>query len=453
MSAEKPKVLIVEDDTGLRSQMKWALADFTVLTAGDRESAIALFEKELPQVLVLDLGLPPDANGASEGLATLEAVLKRRPLTKVIVASGNEERENALRAVSLGAYDFYPKPVDTNILVLIIQRALHLYDLEEENARLVTGKNLPLANIITTSPKMIQNCRMVERVAAANIAVLITGESGTGKEMFARAVHSCSPRANQPFIAINSAAIPENLLESELFGHEKGSFTGAVKQTIGKVEQANQGTLFLDEIGDMPLALQAKLLRFLQSRTIERIGGRKPIDVNVRVVSATNRDLAAMMKEGTFREDLFYRLNEVNITIPPLRERSEDAVLIAKFFLSLYAREFSRPARNFSNDALAAISSYPWPGNVRELENRIKRSVLMAEGKIISDVDLDLRKEDAAPAILTLRHILEQAKIKAVTQALALTDNISDAAQLLGVSRATFYELLRAANIKKKDNV
>lgn len=451
MSINKAKVLIVEDDAGLRSQMKWALSDFEVFTAGDRESAISLFEKELPKIVVLDLGLPPDPNGASEGLATLETLLRRQPLTKVVVASGNEERENALRAISLGAYDFYPKPVDTNILLMILRRALYLYDLEEENARLATGKSSPLANIITSSPNIIQNCRMVERVAGANIAVLVTGESGTGKEMFARAIHICSQRASQPFIAINSAAIPENLLESELFGHEKGSFTGAVKQTLGKVEQAHRGTLFLDEIGDMPLALQAKLLRFLQSRTIERIGGRRPIEVDVRVVSATNRDLAAMMKEGTFREDLFYRLNEVSIHISPLRERSEDAVLLAKYFLSRYAKEFARPVKNFSSEALAAISAYPWPGNVRELENRVKRSVLMAEGKIVTDVDLDLKGNESDPAALTLRHILEQAKIKAVTQALALTDNVSEAAQLLGVSRPTFYELLRAANVKKRD--
>jgi two-component system, NtrC family, response regulator len=452
MSDDKRKVLIIEDDAGLRTQMKWALADFAVFTAGDRDTALRLFEKEQPPVLVLDLGLPPDPDGAGEGLALLETVLTRRPLTKVVVASGNEERGNALKAISLGAYDFHPKPVDPDALLLIIRRALYLYDLEQENAAMVGDRASPLAGIITASPKLFQNCRMVERVAGANVAVLITGESGTGKEMFARGVHDCSPRADKAFIAINSAAIPENLLESELFGHEKGSFTGAVKQTIGKIEQAHQGTLFLDEIGDMPLNLQAKLLRFLQTRTIERVGGRKSIDVNVRVVSATNRDLAAMIKEGSFREDLFYRLNEVGIHIPPLRERPGDAVLLTKYFLTRYAKEFSRPVKGLSSDALAAVTVHSWPGNVREVENRIKRAVLMADGRLITGPDLDLSPDETVPAALTLRQARDEAQFVAVTRALSLADNnISSAAQMLEVSRPTLYDLMRSLNVKNKE--
>ena len=362
-------------------------------------------------------GLPPDPNGASEGLATLEAMLQLAPLTKVIVASGNEERTNALRAISLGAYDFYPKPIDPDVLRLIINRALYLHDLEEENERLVTGQPPPLAGLVASSPKMLSLCRTAERVATANIAVLITGESGTGKEILARAVHNLSSRAGQNFVAINCAAIPDNLLESELFGHEKGAFTGAVKQTIGKVEQADLGTLFLDEIGDMPLSLQAKMLRFLQSRTIERIGGRKEIDVDVRVLSATNCDLAAMMIEGTFREDLFYRLNEVGMHIPPLRERPGDAILLAKYFRAKYSKEFQRAPKNFTADALAVVGSYSWPGNVRELENRVKRAMLMADGKGITAADFDLDQPGGRRiAMPTLRQIRAQAESEAVAR-------------------------------------
>jgi two-component system NtrC family response regulator len=454
--SENRKILIVEDDLGLRTQMKWALAEFTVFVAEDRPMALALLEKEHPSVVILDLGLPPDPNGASEGLATLEEILRQDRFAKVVVASGNEERSNALRAVSLGAYDFYPKPVDPEVLRLIINRAMHLRELEEENERRARAEASPLAGLVGSSPQMLSICRTAERVATANIALLITGESGTGKEVLARTIHDLSPRAGRSFVAINCAAIPDNLLESELFGHEKGAFTGAVKQTIGKVEQAHLGTLFLDEIGDMPLPLQAKLLRFLQNRTIERIGGRKEIEVDVRVLSATNCDLATMMKEGGFREDLYYRLNEVSIHIPPLRERPGDAVLLAKFFLAKYTKDFQSPPKTFTADALSAIGSYRWPGNVRELENRVKRSMLMADGKGITAADLDLGMENPAEAapMPTLRQIRQQAEVEAVTRALALTDNnVSDAAQLLGVSRPTLYELMRTANvnIKRKD--
>lgn len=456
MTDVKRKILIVEDDLGLRTQMKWALAEFDVLVAEDGPKALQVFEDNRPPVVVLDLGLPPDPNGAGEGLSALVDMLKLSPLTKVIVASGNDDRANALEAISLGAYDFYPKPVDPDALRLIINRALYLYDLEEENEQLAMGHTPPLAGLVASSPKMLSLCRTAERVATANIAVLITGESGTGKEILAQAVHKLSSRAGQSFVAINCAAIPEALLESELFGHEKGAFTGAVKQTIGKVEQAHMGTLFLDEIGDMPLSLQAKMLRFLQSRTIERIGGRKEIEVDVRVISATNRDLAAMMVEGTFREDLFYRLNEVGMHIPPLRERPGDAILLANYFRAKYSKDFQRAPKNFTAGALGVICSHSWPGNVRELENRVKRAMLMADGKSITDIDLDLgvpAAMDASP-MPTLRQIRTQAENEAVTRALALTDNnISDASQLLGVSRPTLYEIMRTGNIviKRKD--
>jgi two-component system NtrC family response regulator len=456
MSDEKQAILVVEDDLGLRTQMKWALAEFDVVIADDGPKALLLFSQRRPPVVILDLGLPPDPNGASEGLAVLEAILKLAPLTKVIVASGNEERANALKAVSLGAYDFYAKPVDPEIMRLIVNRAFRMQALETENASLVKAQTAPLAGLVAASPQMISLCGTAEKVATANIAVLITGESGTGKELLARAVHDLSSRAGQNFVAINCAAIPDNLLESELFGHERGAFTGAIKQTIGKVEQAHLGTLFLDEIGDMPLSLQAKVLRFLQNRTIERIGGRKEIEVDVRVVSATNRDLPAMMKDGSFREDLFYRLNEVSMHIPPLRERSGDAVLLAKYFLTKYSKKFERARKGFTREALVAIDSYAWPGNVRELENRMKRSVLMAEGKDITAFDLDLGPSIAAEAsvIPTLRAARQQAEIDVVTRALAVTENnISGASELLGVSRPTLYEIIRTTNldVKRKD--
>jgi two-component system NtrC family response regulator len=451
VSQEKRKLLVVEDDPGLQSQLRWALSDGgEVLVADDRAGALALLRREAPAVVVLDLGLPPDTNGASEGLAALSDILALQPATKVIIASGNEDRENAVKAIGIGAYDFYPKPVDIDVLSLIVERAWRLYDLEEERRRLLKAReNSPLAGVVAASSAMIKVCRSVERIATSDVSVLLTGESGTGKEVLAHALHELGARADQPFVAINCAAIPENLLESELFGHEKGAFTGAVKQTIGKIELADRGTLFLDEIGDMPLVLQAKLLRFLQDRTIERIGGRKKITVDLRIVSATNQDLASQMADGRFREDLFYRINEVGIDIPPLRERTGDAVLLANFYLRRFNRSFERVIKGFTGDALAAIAGHPWPGNVRELENRMKRAMVMADGKLISAADLDLR-DDAAPNVFpTLKQLRERAEFDAVTQALALArDNVSQAAKLLGVSRPTLYDLMRQFRLK-----
>jgi two-component system NtrC family response regulator len=451
MKDTKEKLLIIEDDPGLRSQLSWALTDdLDVHVAEDRESALATVRMESPPVVVLDLGLPPDPNGATEGLATLESILSFKPSTKIIVASGNEEKENAVKAVSLGAYDFYPKPVDIDVLKLIIDRAIALYKLEEMNRRLTQSKpESPLADIVTNSSEMFRVCALVERIASSDVNILLTGESGTGKEVLTQAIHNLSPRASGPFVAINCAAIPENLLESELFGHEKGAFTGAVKQTIGKVELAHEGTLFLDEIGDMPLSLQSKLLRFLEEHIIERVGGRKQIDVDLRVVAATNQDLKELIQDGQFREDLYYRLDEVGIFVPPLREREGDSVLLANFFFQKYRKKSRRALRGFTSAALAAVTNYNWPGNVRELENRVKRAVVLAEGKLITATDLDFESDDSQAEFPTLKQARERADIEIITSALALSrNNVSAAAKLLGVSRPTLYDLMTQFNLR-----
>jgi two-component system NtrC family response regulator len=450
MSGERVKLLIVEDDEGLRRQYRWALSDYELLMAGSREEALAMFGPNRPPVVILDLGLPPDPDGATEGLEALGTILKKAPETKVIVASGNESRENALRAVALGAYDFYKKPVQLEELQLIVARALHLYSLEEENRRLSAEQvTSPLQGLITGAPEMQRVCRNIEKIAPTGVSVMLLGESGTGKELLALALHRLSPRSKGPFVAINCAAIPDNLLESELFGHEKGAFTGAVKQTIGKVESANSGTLFLDEIGDLSLPLQAKLLRFLQQRVIERIGGRQQIPVDVRVVCATNQNLEKLMAEGKFREDLYFRLNEVAIRIPPLRERDSDPLLLLNYFLQKYNREFERNIRGITEDAARSVSAYSWPGNVRELENRVKRAVVMAEGSLIDAKDLDLPSDEAEDGeLLDLREARNRAERRVVNQALAQAGgNLSKAAKLLGISRPTLYTLLETHQI------
>jgi two-component system, NtrC family, response regulator len=447
----KAKLLIVEDDEGLQRQLRWAYDDYEVFVASDRETAVGLLRAEEPPVVTLDLGLPPDPDGVAEGFATLETILSLKPDTKVIVASGHGARESALRAISSGAYDFYQKPVDIDQLGLIVRRAFQLHGIENENRRLeerVGDERTVLGTMITAAPEMLKVARTIERVANAGVSVMLLGASGTGKELLARGLHQSSGRRNGAFVAINCAAIPENLLEAELFGYEKGAFTGAVKTTEGKIELAHGGTLFLDEVGDIPLPLQVKLLRFLQERTIERIGGRKAMPVDTRIVCATHQDLPEMIKAGSFREDLYYRLAEIVVKIPRLAERHGDATLLAKHFLNRFAKEMNPQVKGFAPSALTAINEWPWPGNVRELENRMKRAVIMAEGKLITAEDLDLEaEEDELP--INLKAAREETDRKAIRQALARTENnISKAAKLLGISRPTLYDLLKQYDLQ-----
>ena len=450
MSAVKKKLLIVEDDPGLSEQLRWSFDDFDVQVAENREVAIAQLRRFEPQVVTLDLGLPPDPGGATEGLATLEEVLRLAPETKVIVVTGNDDHAHAVDAVGLGAYDFCLKPIEPDMLALIVERAHRLYALESENRRLLSvGGSAALDGIICSSGQMGNICRIIEKVAPTDVTTLLLGDSGTGKEVLARAIHAMSTRSEGPFIAINSAAIPETLLESELFGYEKGAFTGANKRTLGKIEYANGGTFFLDEVGDLPMALQAKLLRFLQERVIERVGGREEIPVDVRIVCATHRDLPERIKAGLFREDLYYRLSEITVRIPPLREREGDAVLLARTFLEKYAQQQGRNLRGFSKEALIAIENYAWPGNVRELENRVKRAVIMAESKQISVDDLELEEGAENPMPFNLREVRENAERSAIIRALNQTNgNVSQAAEMLGVTRPTLYSLLNKYDLK-----
>ena len=450
MSENKQKLLIVEDDPGLQKQFKWTLDDYEIVIAADRDAAITQLRRYEPAVVLLDLGLPPDVDGASEGLATLQQILNLATSTKIIVVTGNLDRSNAVKAISMGAYDFFQKPFEPEVLKLMIARALHVHALETENRHLssLRGRS-SLQGLITSSDSMLKVCRTIEKVAPVNATVLLLGESGTGKEVLARGVHELSPRANKRFVAINCAAIPDTLLESELFGYEKGAFTGAAKLTLGKIEYANEGTLFLDEIGDLPLPLQSKLLRFLQERVIERLGGRGEISVDVRVVCATHRDLSTMIREGSFREDLYYRLSEISIKIPPLRERPGDPVLLAQSFLERYAAEQSRNIKGFSADALAALEAHTWPGNVREMENLIKRAVIMAENGNITASDLGLEPLQTEAMPFNLRQVREDAERRAITRALAqVGGSIAQAAELLGISRPTLYDLMNKTGLK-----
>ena len=443
-----PKLLVIEDDPGLQAQLKWAYEDFEVIVAGDRASALAALRAEEPAVITLDLGLPPDPDGVSEGFAVLDEIMAVKPDAKVIVATGHGARESALQAIARGAYDYYQKPIEIEAIGLIVRRALQLHRIEGENrllaARSSKGDRV-LGTMITAAPEMIRVARTIERVANTNVSVMLLGASGTGKELLARGLHEASDRADGAFVAINCAAIPENLLESELFGYEKGAFTGAIKTTEGKIEQAAGGTLFLDEVGDIPLQLQVKLLRFLQERVIERIGSRRSIAVDTRIVCATHQDLEAMIGEGRFREDLFYRLAEIVVKIPSLAQRPGDATLLAKVFLARFAKEMNPRVRGFAVNALTAIDAWPWPGNVRELENRVKRAVIMADDKLVTAADLDLAEPDAEVAnALNLKSAREQADRKVIRHALARSEgNISSTAKMLGISRPTLYDLLK----------
>ncbi len=451
MANDSRKLLVIEDDPGLQTQLKWCFEGYDVIIAGDRETALNEVAKHHPPVVTLDLGLPPDADGTSEGFQALEDILGQAPHTKVIVVTGNNDRQHALQAVSMGAYDFFYKPIDADLLGFIVNRAYRLHELEDENQRLhFTGGDSPLEGVITGSPQMLKMCRTVEKVAPSDATVLVLGESGTGKELIARSIHSLSGRSDERFVAINCAAIPENLLESELFGYEKGAFTGAVKTTPGKIESASGGTLFLDEVGDMPMPLQAKLLRFLQERVIERVGGRQEIPVDVRVICATHKDLPQLAREGTFREDLYYRVSEITIRIPALREREGDALLLARVFLEKFSKQMGKQQHRFSKDSLSAIEAYPWPGNVRELENRVKRAVIMAEHKQISVSDLELGGAGVDDTrTFNLREIREQAERQAIVRAMGhVGGKISQASELLGVSRPTMYDLIKKYNLK-----
>ena len=437
-------ILVVDDDLGIQKQLKWSLTDFNVVFADDRSSAIAQLRRFEPKVVTLDLGLPPDPANASEGLKTLEEILALAPNTKVIVVTGNNDKENALKAIDFGAYDFYQKPIDSDTIKLLINRALNLAKLEDEN-RILAKTRPAMGRIIGNSDAIQTVMRKAEKIAGTDISTLLLGESGTGKEVFASTIHEHSPRKDQPFVAINCASIPENLLESELFGYEKGAFTGANKTTVGKIETAQGGTLFLDEIGDMPIGLQAKMLRFLQERVIERVGGRNEIPVDIRVICATHRDIQTMVGEETFREDLFYRIGEIPINIPPLREREQDIVLLARTFLNQYREEFNAKAKSFSDGAIRAMLAHRWPGNIRELQNKLKSAVIMAEGTVIQADDLGLLEpsEDFESEILNLREVREQAESKAIRKAYQRADkNMSKTAELLGVTRPTLYSLI-----------
>jgi two-component system NtrC family response regulator len=452
LSTDKPRpLLIVEDDPALQKQLRWSFDQFETLTAGDRESALTHVHRHSPPVVTMDLGLPPDADSVSEGFRLLEQILSAAPDTKVIVLTGQNDRSNALRAIGLGAYDFFAKPFEPELLALTIDRAFRLYDLQQENRRLQAAQHpAALAGLLTRDAEMLRVCRTIEKVASSNATVLLLGESGTGKEVLARGVHEASPRKNERFVAINCAAIPDNLLESELFGYEKGAFTGAAKTTPGKIESANGGTLMLDEIGDLPHSLQAKLLRFLQERVVERVGGRQEIPVDVRIVCATHQDLKTLIKEGRFREDLFYRLAEIVINIPPLRERKGDATLLAHAFVRRFSAEQNRGTMTLTEDAVRAIESHSWPGNVRELENCIKRAVIMADGQQITREDIGLDTEDDANTeFIDLRRIRDDAERNAVVTALGRANgNVVRAAEILGISRPTLYDLMHRLGLK-----
>jgi two-component system NtrC family response regulator len=446
----RKKLLIIEDDKGLQKQLRWSLDTYQPCVADERESALSQMRRHQPAVVTLDLGLPPDPDGALEGLATLQQILAAWPGTKVIVVSGNQQRANALKAIGMGAYDFHQKPCDPDLLKLVVERAFALHAMQQENLRMLQIEaDSPLSGIVSRDPATLQLCRDVEKLAPSSASVMLLGESGCGKELFARALHQLSARSAHRFVAINCAAIPADLLESELFGHEKGAFTGAGQQTLGKIEMAQGGTFFLDEIGDMAMALQAKLLRFVQERVIERIGGRAEIAIDARIVCATHQDLKALVAQGRFREDLYYRLCEVALPIPPLRARLGDALLLAHHFKHRACIAEGRGPLAFSGEALQAIETYPWPGNVRELENCIRRAVIMCEGPQVNLRDLGLAQPAGADLPVNLRQVRDAAEYRVMVMALARTDGcIVKAAELLGVSRPTLYDLMHHHGIR-----
>jgi two-component system NtrC family response regulator len=425
--------------------MRWCFSDdIEVALATDRESALTALRRLEPEVITLDLGLPPDPGGATEGFKLLEDILRLAPMAKIIVVTGREEKENAVKAIGMGASDFYQKPLDADILTFVVNRAFRLAELERDNRELSTHRNgTSIKGIVAASSQMLTICRTLEKIAPTDVTTLITGETGTGKELLARGLHDLSQRADQPFAAINCAAIPENLLESELFGFEKGSFTGATQSKKGKIENANGGTLFLDEIGDMPMALQAKLLRFLQERVVDRVGSVKPIPVDVRVVCATHRDVRQLIDSGTFREDLYYRISEITLDVPALRDRDGDSMVIAQSLLKSLGKQMDRANLTFTEDAVSAINAHPWPGNVREMINKVKRATIMADGKRVTAADLELNgNAEDAESQLNLRQVRERAERTAILQALQTSSfNMAQASRLLGITRPTLYNL------------
>ncbi len=452
MSMNRPKILIVEDEEAIRHQMKWALSDeYEVILAEDRQMALEQMRLQSPSLIALDLGLPPAPRDAEEGFKTLGELLSMDPKAKVIVITGNQEKANALKAIEQGAFDFFAKPVDLQELEVVLKRAVLLSNLEREN--MVLREQIiqqGFEEILGESPAMQKVFSVIRKVATTDASVLVMGESGTGKELVAKAIHRSSNRSQGPFITINCGAIPETLLESELFGHEKGSFTSADTRRKGKIEYADGGTLFLDEIGELSAALQVKLLRFLQEHRIERIGGRETIPVDVRVIAATNRDLKQEIAEKRFREDLYYRLGVVTVVLPPMRERKEDTVLLAKAFVQKFSLQYQKEMKGFSGEALASIKSYSWPGNVRELENRVKRAVIMSEGRILAASDLELPNASPTNCSLSLKEIREQAEEEHIKDVLMRCNwNISKAALELDISRPTLHELIKKYQISK----
>lgn len=442
-----PVLLIIDDDAGLRNQLKWHFSEsYDVVLAEDGGRAIDVLRLNEPDVVILDLGLPPEENGVGEGFRTMRKIFELSPGTKVIVVTGANDMDHAIRAVSMGVFDYYEKPVDTRVLDLIVDRAFHMGELERCKRFTTDTTAAPLEGLVTSHPGMLAICDKLGKIARTDVTCSICGESGTGKEVFARAVHALSPRKGAPFVPINCAAIPEDLIESELFGHEKGSFTGASSRAVGKVESAQGGTLFLDEIGDMPLAAQAKLLRFIQERVIERVGGRVEIPVDVRIICATNKDLRKMVEDGTFREDLYFRVCEIVVEIPPLRDRGEDKLLLARHYMKRYADEYRRDIVNFDDAAIGAIEDYDWPGNVRELIGKVKNGVIMADGKFVGAADLGFEK--ASDMAFNLKQVRESAERSAIVKALTISGGkITSAAKLLGVTRPTLYDLVKRYGI------
>jgi two-component system NtrC family response regulator len=449
----KPKLLIVDDDEEIRTQMKWALPDYEVLSAEDRLGALEAFKTKRPIVTLLDLGLPPCPNESEEGLAVLSSFLTIDRAAKVIVISGQSEKKNALQAVGEGAYDFLCKPVDMEELRPLLRRCIYVAELEREFHEMQQSVRTDVfEDMVGTSPQMQGIFAFLRKVAATTAPVLLLGESGTGKEMAALAIHRRSARKEGPFIPINCNGIPETLLESELFGHEKGAFTGAHMQRNGLIEAAAGGTLFLDEIGELPPTIQVKLLRFLQEHRFQRVGGRQEIQIDARIIAATNADLQHAIAEGRFREDLYFRLAVVVINLPPLRERGADISLLAREFLQKYGAQNGRTTLTFSPEALRALNCHKWSGNVRELQNRVKRAVIMADGKRITEKDLELADSGEGLTVATLKEARENVERELVQQTLKKhLGRISSAATELGISRPTLYELMEKLGISRND--